>query len=261
MRTAHAMHGSQPGRARHLLVLALALVLLVVLIGVVIGAVRLFTGGGDAETGSSTPAGTGSETGQPTTEGEIDPDTGLPGGSSSESGLPVGFPRTELGAAAVVVELNRAQIGFDYDTAVTTIRVYADPADQAFFDQLATSAVAQRRSDLNVPSEGGVDAPAAYAQTPIGYRVEEYGPGYYLVSVLNEVTTTTASGEVGRSLYVGQQLVAWTGEDWKLVEPTEDDRAQLLATPVPPAAALGTPEFDTAGWTALYDQPTGSTTE
>ena len=101
--------------------------------------------------GSSTSATGDGNAAEEAGEWQTDPDTGLPVGASSRDGHPVGFPRTELGAAAMVVELNRAQIGVDYDTALTTIRVYAAPEDQAFFDELATSAVAQRRADLGVP--------------------------------------------------------------------------------------------------------------
>ena len=122
---------------------------------------------------------------------------------------------------------------------------------------------------FNGDDDGGeVNAPAGYAQTPIGYQVEEYGPDYYLVSVLNEVTTTTANGKVTRSAYVGQQFVSWTpdskregsgGGDWRLVEPSETDREQLLATPLPAVAQLGGPEFEQAGWTPLLDPSTPDT--
>ena len=254
MRTHRYQHASS--RARHqLVVLGLVAVLLAALVTLLSVAAGVFTVDHD-EAGNAPPT-----SNLPTRQPEANPDTGLPIGAYSHRGRPVGFPRSELGAVAVVVERNRAQIGLDPDTAREVIGVYADPADQTFFDQLAVSAVDQRRKIVGLPAAsigvGEVMAPVAYAQTPVGYQVEEYGPDYYLVSVINEVTTTTASGEVGRSLYVGQQFVAWTGEDWKLVEPSAGDLERLLATPPPAAVSLGNPEFDRAGWTALFDQPTG----
>ena len=284
MRTSGYSYGQGPSRTRHLVVLVLAAALLLALVVLVIGAVGLLTGGNDSEGNGRTDSpsaegdvsGTGRSTDGSMGEYETDPVTGLPIGSSSQDGLPTGFPRTDLGAAAVVVELNRAQIGLDVDTALTRIRVYADPADQAFFDELATASIDQRRNDLGAPAAGEVNAPAAYAQSPIGYQVEQYPiepadqpedeTDLYLVSVLNEVTTTTTAGESGRSLYVGQQFVAWTpdndgGGDWKLVEPTAAAREQLLATAPPAPAAPGTPEFDQAGWIALVDQPTARSTD
>lgn len=271
-------YGPEPSRARHLLVLAAAALALVLLLGAVVGVIGLVTSDGPDDDTNDSPATSTSTTGGPSGSGEqaarnpgeweTDPDTELPIGATSRDGHPVGFPNTEVGAAALVVELNRAQIGLDYDTALTTIRVYAAPEDQAFFDALATSAVDQRRKELGVPGGGEVNAPAGYAQTPIGYQVEEYGQDHYLVSVLNEVTTTTANGQVNRTAYVGQQFVQWTPDsqdgqegagDWQLVEPSDADRTQLLATPVPAVADLGSAAFEQAGWSALLDS-SGSNT-
>ncbi|GAB3991018.1 hypothetical protein [Nocardioides marmoraquaticus] len=282
-------YAQEPSRARHLLVLAAAAAVLVALVALIALGVKVATGNGEDQ-GSSTTNGTdpGADVAGSSPdagEWETDTDTGLPMAATSQDGHPVGFPRTADGAAAMVVGLNRAQIGLDYDDALTTIRTYAAETDQTFFDDLATSAIAQRRKTLGVPveagseagSEGGgedadVLAPAGYAQTPIGYQVEEYGADRYLVSVINEVSATTANGQVERSAYVGQQLVAWNPDtqratddggvsgDWELVEPSAEDRDRLLATDPPATAPLGTPEFEQAGWTPLLESSTNSST-
>lgn len=267
----------EPSRKRHLLVLAAAALALVVLLGAAMSIIGLVTSDSanvadnsqatstSSTDGPSSPS--GSEEQAPINPGiwETHPDTGLPIGAAMREGHPVGFPGTEAGAAAMVIELARAQIGLDYDTALTTIRVYAAPEDQEFYDALATAAVDQRRRDLGVPTrqrpgfiEGGeVNAPVGYAQTPIGYQVEEYGPDYYLVSVLNEVTATTITGQVNSTAYVGQQFVRWTptsqdgAGDWQLAEPSDADRTQLAATTVPAVADLGSTAFQQAGWRAL----------
>ena len=271
-------YAQEPSRARHLLVLAAAAAVLVALVALVALGVKVATGNGEDQTSSSSTPGTdagavGAGQGPDAGEWETDIDTGLPVAATSQGGHPVGFPRTDDGAAALVVELNRAQIGLDYADAATTIRTYAAETDQAFFDDLATSAIAHRREDLGVPVDDGGDdvdvlALAGYAQTPIGYQVEEYGPDRYLVSVINEVTATTASGQLKRSAYVGQQLVAWNPDiqrgtdgggvsgDWELVESSAEDRDRLLATDPPATAPLGTPEFELAGWTPLLESST-----
>ncbi len=260
----------QPSRARHLLVLGAAALALGALVALVVLGIRIAAGNGEEQTSPTPTTGDGSSTTDSAAaarEWETDPDTGLPIGAAFEDGRPVQFPHTTEGATAMVVELNRAQIGLDYDQSVATTRIYAAEVDQAFFDDLATDAIAQRREALDIPADGEAAedwAPAGYAQTPIGYQVEEYGPDRYLVSVLNEVTTTTINGQVDRSAYVGQQIVEWNPDadraegsgDWQLVEPSATDRDQLLATPPPNAAALGTQEFQQAGWTPLLESAT-----
>lgn len=271
-------YAQEPSRVRHLLVLAAAAAALVALVALVVFGITIATGHEEDQSSSMSTTGAGDSTGSaedPAGAGqwETDTDTGLPIAATFHDGHPVGFPSTDAGAAAMVVELNRAQIGLDYDDAVTTIRTYAAEDGQAFFDDLATAAIAERRERLGVPvrDDGGagrrgssVLAPAGYAQTPIGYQVEEYGPDRYLASVINDVTATTANGHIERSTYVGQQLVAWNPDadrggvagDWELIEPGTEDRDRFLATDPPAAAPLGTPEFERAGWAPLLESST-----
>ena len=288
-------HAPERRRARHLLVLVAAAAALVALVALVAFGIVIAVGSDNDQTSSARTTGTdradGTAHGSASSDGdgeatarrdwETDIDTGLPIGMASQNGLPVGFPRTTEGAAAMVVELNRAQIGLNYEQSVATIRVYAAALDQVYFDDLATSAVAQRRENLGVPIHdnggeiGDVLAPAGYAQTPIACQVEEYGTDRYLVSVLNEVTATTGNGQLERSAYVGQQLVAWNPDadrgdatratgatgvtgDWELVEPSTQERERLFASPSPPTAPLGTREFERAGWTPLLEASTNA---
>lgn len=252
------------------LLLLASTVALGALVGVVVVVLSLIDGEDAPRNEAASTTSPGRDTGARDGEPQKDPVSGLPVGASSHDGHPVGFPRTEAGAASMVIELSRAQFGLEYEDALKTIRVYSAPEDRVFFEELATSAITQRRTDLGVPvgtDDGGeVNAPIGYAETPVGYQVESYGQDRYLVSVLSEVTATTDRGQVIRSAYVGQQLVTWTrdiranasserdgGGDWRLVEPSPTEREELFASAIPVAAQLGTPQFERAGWIPLVD--------
>jgi len=89
----------------------------------------------------------------------------IPGGADQANGYPTGFPQTDLGAVALQIEVAKAQVGFDYDQAVTVAGLYADPADKAVFEERARDAVALRRQQAGVPRDGDVPTPASYAET------------------------------------------------------------------------------------------------
>ena len=180
----------------------------------------------------------------------------LPSGASMTDGHPKDFPYTDLGAAALQVELARAQIGFDYDQAAGIAEIYADPADQGFFQQRSHDAVALRRQQAGLPAEGDVPAPASYAVTPLAFTLEQLDADFYAVNLLSYVTLTSVDGEARDGLYAGTQLVRWTlapeshanGGDWKVVAGNTADLTRLLQQGQPAAAAPGTPTFSQAGW-------------
>ena len=140
----------------------------------------------------------------------------IPGGADQADGYPTGFPQTDLGAVALQIEVAKAQVGFDYDQAVTVAGLYADPADKAVFEERARDAVALRRQQAGVGKDGDVPAPASYAVTPIAYTLEELGTDYYAVNLLSYLTLTTADGEVKDGLYAGTQLMRWLRGRWCL---------------------------------------------
>ncbi|MGD9961945.1 hypothetical protein [Nocardioides sp.] len=218
---------------------------------------------GDSSGGSA--GGSGSEQLAPESAAAA-PDDGvaLPTGSSQTDGYPTGFPYTDLGAVALQVELAKAQVGFDYDQAATVAQLYADPADQAVFEQRSHDAVALRREQAGVPAEGQVPAPASYAVTPMAYTLTELDTDYYVVNLLSYVTLTSVDGEARDGLYAGTQLVRWVadpdadnGGDWKVVEGSTTDLENLVAQGQPKAVAPETKEFQDAGWIMI--DPTGGT--
>lgn len=235
-------------------------------------------GGGDADDSGSQTVG---DTGAPAANGgsgseqlapespEAAPAAGvtLPAGSSETNGYPTGFPYTDLGAVALQVELAKAQLGFDYDQTASVAKLYADPADQAVFEQRSHDAVALRRQQAGVPAEGEVPAPASYAVTPVAYTLEELDTDYYVVNLLSYITLTSVDGESRDGLYAGTQLVRWiadpeadNGGDWKVVEGSSDDIQQLVEQGQPKAVAPETPQFTQAGW-IMIDSTGGTSTE
>ena len=186
----------------------------------------------------------------------------IPTGADQVDGYPTRFPRTDLGAVALQVEVAKAQVGFDYDQAAAVAGLYANPEDKAVFEQRARDAVALRRQQAGVPKEGDVPPPASYAVTPIAYTLEELDTGYYAVNLLSYVTLTTADGEVSDVLYAGTQLMRWlevdsgpgwaTG-DWSRAAP--QDIEHLVSTGQPQAVAPGTPEYQQAGWIRIDGAP------
>jgi hypothetical protein len=218
-----------------------------------------------ADDESGGPDATGGDNSSQTVENasveQVAPDTApadgvvIPTGDDQVDGYPTGFPATDLGAVALQVELAKAQLGFDYDQAVTVARLYANPEDKAVFEERSRAAVALRRQQAGVAKEGDVPAPASYAVTPVAYTLEELDTGYYAVNLLSYVTLTTVDGQVKDSLYAGTQLMRWLDGDWRLVQGSDADIEQLVSEGQPQAVAPGTPEFEKAGWIRINGAP------
>ena len=183
----------------------------------------------------------------------------IPTGADQVNGYPAHFPNTGLGAVALQIGVAEAQVGFDYEQAVTVAGLYADPDDRSVFEARARDAVALRRQQAGVPKEGGVPPPASYAVTPIAYTLEELGTGYYAVNLLSYVTLTTADGEVKDGLYAGTQLMKWLEVDgvwdWRLVQGSTDDIQHLLEEGQPRAVTPDTRAFKRAGWVRINGAP------
>ena len=183
----------------------------------------------------------------------------IPSGTDQVNGYPTEFPRTDLGAVALQIEVAKAQVGFDYDQAVTVAGVYANPEDKPAFEERARDAVTLRRQQADVPKDGDVPAPASYAVTPIAYTLAELDTDYYAVNLLSYVTLTTADGEVKDGLYAGTQLMRWLEVDgvwdWRLVQGSTEDIQHLVKAGQPQAVAPHTPEFKQAGWVPINGAP------
>jgi hypothetical protein len=265
----------QRRRGGYAALVGIALAVLTVGVGAVIFALAATTLMGESED----HAGPQVEEAGASTTGTLDSATGasasgkvgvqLPAGADQVTGYPIGFPRTDVGAAAALVEFNRAQIGFDYDQAAAIARVYAAADDVESVEARARESVANRREQLGVAATGEPPAPAAFALTPFAFTLDELDDDSYAVTVLNLATTTTTNGEVRNIYYSGTQLVRWVsvGEeetgDWKVVEPSAEEAQQIAGLPQLPAVGPEDPQFKQSGWIAIntLPQPTEQTGE
>ncbi|GAB3668799.1 hypothetical protein GCM10027596_40120 [Nocardioides korecus] len=184
----------------------------------------------------------------------------LPEGAEQINDLATGFPDTDLGAVATQVAVSRAQVGFDYDTAITAVRTYAAAGEAAVFEQRARLAVAERRRAAGVLADGGPPAPASYAVTPVAYHLQQLDTEYYAVTLLSYISLTTTDGRSKDGFFAGTQLVKWlqtkSGGDWRITEGTSAEVRKVLDTDRPRPAAPGTDQFESEGWIQLNpEQP------
>jgi hypothetical protein len=246
------IHGSE---SRSTLLRVAALVAIACLV-----ATAVWFGARDRADGSDKTTSDPTSSTQPAVE-QVAPETAptdgvvIPTGDDHVDGYPTKFPQTDLGAVALQIEVAKAQVGFDYDQAVTVAGLYATPEDKAVFEERARDAVALRRQQAGVPKDGDVPAPASYAVTPIAYTLEELGTDYYAVNLLSYVTLTTAGGEVKDGLYAGTQLMKWLAGDWRLVQGSSEDIQHLVEEGQPQAVAPGTPEYKQVGWVPINGAP------
>lgn len=178
----------------------------------------------------------------------------LPSGAAQDGGYAVGFPHTALGAVAVLVELDQAQIGFDYDQAALVARVYSAPGTTGLV-HLAQQAVADRRRRLGVPPRGDAPAPSGFALTPYAFACHDLGADAYAVTVLSVATVTTTRGKVSEYHYRGTQLLHWTptgGQgDWKVTTPGPTNQEQLAHLPDLPPVGPQNPRLRQVGWATI----------
>ncbi|MCW2737795.1 hypothetical protein [Nocardioides sp.] len=226
----------------------LVLVAVAVLAAVTVGAVSLHRDPPDATRAASAD---GTRAGVRAISAEATPHASLLTGTRHVDGLPTGFAHDEVGAVATAVAVTRAQIGFDPDQAAAVAAAYADPAERVAYEDRARAAVADRRAQAGVGATEPPPPPASYAATPLAYTVHEVAPELYAVHLLSWITLTSTTAEIKDHLYVGTQLLRWSG-DWRLITPAADLRRDL-AEQQPPTAASGSDAFTRAGWVLIED--------
>ncbi|GLW11130.1 hypothetical protein Misp01_62580 [Microtetraspora sp. NBRC 13810] len=174
-----------------------------------------------------------------------------PSGYHGEAGYPIGFPRTELGAASAATAALEAAWTLETADAEQAAVLYAPPEQQEAAREGANAAVQEWRAALGLPEEGDLPEGAALRTTPVGVQWTKRAGDQVLVSVLVQVDATkgTASDEPAYSSpYAMSLLMAWRTDirdgsagDWVNV-PDPSPAA------IPPVATPGTPEFRAAGW-------------
>ncbi|MBP2708161.1 hypothetical protein JOL79_30720 [Microbispora sp. RL4-1S] len=177
-----------------------------------------------------------------------------PSGHEGDGGYPIGFPRTELGAASAAAAALEAAWTLDGAQAEQAAVLYAPPDQRDAARDGAREAVRGWRETLGLPAEGDLPEGAALRTQTIGVQWKARADDQVQVWVLVQVTATkggSGSGPVYSSPYAMSLLMTWSPDmrgagkgDWVNVP----DPAPPT---VPPAALPGTPQFAAAGWSSL----------
>ena len=176
----------------------------------------------------------------------------LPAGASEVDQMPVGFPHTPLGAAALAA----ATVSYAWcdlpDQAARAASVYASPDQQQEAVTAATGLVGELRQQAGMPATGPLPDGAAVQAVPYAVQYTANGPDTVVVDVAFDLETTPATGQATSTRpVVVAATMAWldsagTGGDWRY---TLTPTASTADYPTP--AELGTAPFNRAGWLAI----------
>lgn len=236
-------------------VLALVAMVLVLVAALVVIAVR-----GDDSGNNKSPAATPTESPTagpgPAPVQTLPPDEGdyvapakyvaLPDGADRVGELPVKFPHTPEGAAAMAVASSRNAWSFDPAKLKAGILAYSAAK---YRDAMAASAgdgATGNREFAGVPATGAIPPGAALNAWPIGVKWAAKGSDTVNVMVLLRVTSVPKEGaEPKTTLVVVPARAVWESGDWK-GDPTDP-------MPLPDPVDIGTPKFNEDGWMAIQE--------
>ncbi|MEU0670888.1 hypothetical protein ABZ508_34195 [Streptomyces lavendulocolor] len=239
-------------RMRRAVVALVGIVLVLVATLVVIS----LSGNGSTSEGAAAPQPSG--TAEPTPVKTLPPDDGgyvaptqtvkLPDGTRKAAGnLPVQFPRTPEGAAAMAVASVRNAWSLDPAQIKAGILTYASAQ---YRDQMAAAAelgAKGNREFAGVPAEGPVPAGATLNAWPIGVKYSAVNSDTVDVLVLLRVTHAAKAGaEPTTTLVVSPGRAVWEGGDWKGVATNPNQ-------PLPDPVDIGTPLFNQDKWKAIQE--------
>ncbi|MFC4057153.1 hypothetical protein ACFOWE_02540 [Planomonospora corallina] len=176
-----------------------------------------------------------------------------PAGYHGEAGYPVGFPRTELGAASAAAAALEAAWTLDVEQARQAATLYAPPDQQDAAREAADATTRGWRETLGLPAEGELPEGAALRTETIAVQWHARARDQVQVSLLVRVTATRGGKDPGpehSSPVAMSVLMVWNpgvrsgAGDWV-------NTPDPLPTVVPQVALPGTPEFAAAGWRAV----------
>lgn len=171
----------------------------------------------------------------------------LPDGATKSGDLPVKFPRTPDGAAAMAVASARNAWSLDPQRIRAGILAYASAQ---YRDQMAASADAGAKGNrefAGIPATGPVPAGATLNAWPIGVKYAAVDSDTVDVLVLLRVTHAAKTGtQPTTTLIVSPGRAVWEGGDWK---GTATDPNQPLPDPVD----IGTVGFNEDRWQAIQE--------
>lgn len=176
----------------------------------------------------------------------------LPGATGAVLQMPIGFPHTPAGAAALAsAAVSWAWCGLP-DQAARAAGLYAAPDQQQLAVTAATSLAGALRQDAGLPAVGPLPDGAAIQAHPYAVQYVAQGPDTVRVSVAFDLKYTKGIGQGTTSRpEVVAATIAWiptagSGGDWRYTLTPSTGSANY-----PTPAELGTPDFNTAGWLAI----------
>lgn len=229
-----------PSRTNRRMILVVVSIVGTILL--VIGGWRLLGSGPDASSASTSEVVDGTVALAP------------PSGYEGEAGYPIGFPRTELGAASAAAAALEAAWTLDVRQAEHAATLYAPPEQRAAARAGARSAVAGWRETLGLPKGGALPEGAAMRTRTIGIQWHPRARDLVQVSVLVQVTATKGIQDTDptySSPYAMSLLMSWNSG---MRGPGRGDWVNIpdpVSAAVPEVALPGTPEFTAAGWKPL----------
>lgn len=233
-------------------VIILGAVVLVLVVALVVIAVR---GDDSGTTGAATPTESAAAPG-PTPVQTLPADEGdyvapakyvaLPDGEGRVGELPVRFPHTPEGAAAMAVASARNAWSLDPAKIKAGILAYSTAQYRDAMASSVEEGAQGNREFAGVPATGTIPPGAALNAWPIGVKWTTKGSNTVDALVLLRVTSVAKEGaEPKTTLVVAPGRAVWESGDWK-GHPTDPG-------PLPDPVELGTPKFNEDGWMAIQE--------
>ncbi|MBG0814456.1 hypothetical protein [Planomonospora sp. ID82291] len=176
-----------------------------------------------------------------------------PSAYQGDAGYPVGFPRTELGAASAAAAALETAWTLDSAQAEQAAVLYAPPEQQDDARKAAAATVRGWRETIGLPADGKLPEGAALRTETIAVQWHRRAQDQVQVSLLVRVTATKGTEDDGPAysspvamsvLMVWHPTVRSGAGDWV-------NTPDPLPTVVPQVSLPGTPEFTAAGWKAV----------
>ncbi|MCX5199687.1 hypothetical protein OOK31_38420 [Streptomyces sp. NBC_00249] len=248
--TLNLQQQAQRRMRRALYILSGTVVLLVAALVVV-----AFTGGGST---TAAPDSKASESAGPSATPTARPDGGgyvapaetvkLPDGTAKAGNLPVQFPHTPEGAAAMAVASVRNAWSLDPVQVRAGILAYSSAQYRDQMAAVAEDGAKGNRQYAHIsPDTGPLPAGATLVAWPIGVKYTAVSGNTVDVLVLLRVTHAAKQGaEQVTTLVVSPGRAVWEGGDWKGT-PTNSGQ------PLPDPVDIGTASFNADKWKAIQE--------
>ncbi|MEV6672866.1 hypothetical protein [Streptomyces sp. NPDC051162] len=170
----------------------------------------------------------------------------LPEGTGKSNGLPIKFPKTDEGAAAMMESVIRTSWSIDPADIEKAVSAYSAPQDTDALRAAIPQAVAGNRQTAGMPTDGPVPHGASFIAIPIAVQWTHQDDTHVRVSVDTRVVTNAGNGSENKTQLVSMAgMAVWNGDDWK--------NTSLPPGKQPEPFDIGSDGFNSAGWKAIQE--------